>query len=154
MTQHYYNFAIIRYLPFIDRGEFINIGIIAHGSDKHFMARIIEPDYPRIHAFFPFLPSGVLTPQFEGLAVELARLKTLANNSDAEIQKRLFHHFIEPTEGVFICSKPGTLAAHSPSEALDELFNRYVHHDFKHAPAPAEKLTENVTWYSSARHPT
>ena len=126
MIENYYNYAIIRYLPFINRGEFINIGIIAHGSDKHFMAKIVESDYPRIHAMFPFLPSNLLIPQFEILAAELARLETLANNSDAEMQKRLFNQFVEPTEGAFTCSKPGTLAATSPDDALDVLFNRYI----------------------------
>ncbi|MGM0521006.1 MAG: DUF3037 domain-containing protein [Pseudomonadota bacterium] len=131
MTNHYYNYAIIRFLPCRDRGEFINIGIVIHGNDGSFSTRVVDAGYSRVDDVFPALPEGLFAQNLKPLKRELSRIEALARDlsGNLDAQKKLFTHLIEPTEGLFTCSQAGTLAANSAQEALDELFNRYVHHD-------------------------
>lgn len=128
----FYNYTIIRFLPYLDRGEFINIGIVLHGNDGSFIARAVDARYPRVDDVFPTLPEGLFAQYLKPLKRELARIEALASNSHMDAQKLLFKNLIEPSEGIFTYSQPGTLTAQSSESALDELFSRYVHNDFTH----------------------
>lgn len=135
----YVNYAIIRFLPCRDRGEFINIGIVIHGNDSSFSARVVDADYPRVDDVFPAMPVGLFAQHLKPLKRELARIEALASNCNIDAQQQLFKNLTEPSEGVFTYSQPGTLAAQNAQAALNELFNCYVHHDFKHIKKSANK---------------
>lgn len=135
----YFNYSIIRFLPYRDRGEFINIGIVIHGNDGSFSTRVVDAGYSRVDDVFPALPEGLFAQHLKPLKRELSRIEALASNRNIDAQQQLFKNLTEPSEGVFTYSPSGTLAAKDPQAALDELFNRYVHHDFKHVASPEGK---------------
>ena len=122
----YFNYAIIRFLPYRDRGEFINIGIVLHGNDGSFAARVVDERYPRVDSVFPTLPKGLFAQNLKPLKSELARIEALASSSNIDAQKLLFTNLIKPNEGIFTYSQPGTLTAQSAEFALDELLSCYV----------------------------
>lgn len=126
MTNHYYNYAIIRFLPCRDIGEFINIGIILHGSDGSFSSRVVEANYPRVKNVFSLLPEGLFPQQLQLLRNELTRIEKIARTSNIEKQKQLFRNTTEPSEGVFTYSQRGTLFVQNSKLAINELFIRYV----------------------------
>lgn len=146
------NYAVLRFQPYMDTGEFANIGIILLANNGEFLQRVETSSRRRITHFFDKLPPQVFTQARRDFVAELRRMVALANQHRGQLdaQLRIFNDLVEPRETLFRFSRPGTLAAHSPQEALDELFNRYVHHDFKHAPVPEEELTKNVNqWLKS-----
>ncbi|UXZ54795.1 DUF3037 domain-containing protein [Halomonas sp. 7T] len=135
----YFNYSIIRFLPYRDIGEFINIGIVIHGNDGSFSTRVVDAGYSRVYDVFPALLKGLFAQHLKPLKRELSRIETLASNCKIDAQQQLFKNLIEPGEGVFTYSQAGTLVAKDPQAALDELFNRYIHHDFKHVASPEGK---------------
>lgn len=126
MYNAHFNYAVIRFLPYRDIGEFINIGIILHGSDGSFSSRVVEETYPRVNNVFTLLPEGLFSQHLQLLNNELARIEKIAYNSNIEKQKKLFKITTEPSEGVFTYSQPGTISAQSSKFAINELFIRYV----------------------------
>lgn len=140
------NYAVLRFQPYLDTGEFANLGVIMLCNNGEFLQRVETTTRKRITHFFDNLPPQVFLKARQQFVTELKRTVDMANQHkrQLDVQLNIFNDLIEPREAMFRFSKPGTLAANSPSDALDELFNRYVHHDFKHAPAPEEQLTKNV----------
>lgn len=149
---------MLRFQPYLDTGEFANLGVIMLCNNGVFLQRVETVARKRITQFFDKLPAKVFTQARQHFVTELKRMVDLANQHQAqpEVQLRIFKDLIEPREAMFRFSRPGTLAAKDPQAALDELFNRYVHHDFKHVASPEEQLTKDVTqWLKSLnRHYT
>lgn len=146
------NYAVLRFQPYLDTGEFANLGIIMLCNNGAFLQRVETISRKRITHFFDKLPVKVFTQARQHFVTELKRTVDLANHhkGQLDVQLRIFNDLVEPREAMFRFSKPGTLAAKDPKTALDELFNRYVHHDFKHIATPEEQLTKNVThWLRS-----
>lgn len=146
------NYAVLRFQPYIDTGEFANLGIIMLCNNGEFLQRVETVSRKRITHFFDKLPHQVFTQARQQFVTELKRTVELANKHQGQldIQLRIFKDLVEPRETMFRFSRPGTLAAKSPQTALDELFNRYVHHDFKQTETPEEQLTKNVAnWLRS-----
>ncbi|WP_447529593.1 DUF3037 domain-containing protein [Vreelandella sp. TE19] len=141
------NYAVLRFQPYLDTGEFANLGIVMLCNNGVFLQRVETVSRKRITRFFDKLPANVFTQARQQFVTELKRTVDLANQHQGQpdVQARIFNDLIEPREAMFRFSKPGTIAAQHPKEALDELFNRYVHHDFKNATSSEELLTRNVT---------
>lgn len=87
MTNQYYNYTIIRFLPCREIGEFINIGIVIHGNDGSFSTRVVDADYPRVDDVFPVLTEGLFAQHLKTLKCELTRIAALASNSNIDAQK-------------------------------------------------------------------
>jgi hypothetical protein len=52
---HLYEYATIRLIPKVERGEFVNIGSILYCSGERFLQCVFHWDEPRILALFPEL---------------------------------------------------------------------------------------------------
>ncbi|WP_026369665.1 DUF3037 domain-containing protein [Kallotenue papyrolyticum] len=50
-----YDYAIIRVVPRVERGEFLNVGAILFCRTRRFLQARIELDEPRLRAFAPWL---------------------------------------------------------------------------------------------------
>ena len=48
-----YEYAVLRYVPRVDRGEFINIGLIMMNKRRKWMKGLVRLDEARIKALFP-----------------------------------------------------------------------------------------------------
>jgi hypothetical protein len=51
--QHTYDYAIVRVVPRVDRGEFVNAGVIVSCARAGFLKAFIELDEPRLLALDP-----------------------------------------------------------------------------------------------------
>lgn len=50
-----FEYAIIRVVPRVERGEFVNVGVLLSCPQHSFLQAHIEPDWPRLKAFAPTL---------------------------------------------------------------------------------------------------
>jgi hypothetical protein len=50
---HAYDYAIVRLVPRVERGEAINVGVILSCPERDFLAARIELDVPRLQALHP-----------------------------------------------------------------------------------------------------
>ena len=62
-----YDYAIIRIVPFVERGECINVGVIVFCRTQRFLDMLIHFDEQRLRAFAPALDVGFVQQQIEYL---------------------------------------------------------------------------------------
>ena len=51
----WYSYAVVRVVPRVERGEFVNVGVILFARTVRFLAACIDVDRPRMHALAPDL---------------------------------------------------------------------------------------------------
>jgi hypothetical protein len=51
----WYSYAVVRVVPRVERGEFLNVGVILFARTARFLAACIEVDRPRLRALAPDL---------------------------------------------------------------------------------------------------
>jgi len=145
MKQVVCNYAPIRFLPYREVGEFINIGVVVHCPQTDFFGfKIVSPRRTRrITGFFPELDIKMFKSALEGVRRELKRIEAehqpLETNKAVPLeiareQMARFTGLVRKREGLLHFGEPGTLMTQSGREALDVLFARYVERYFAQPP--------------------
>ena len=135
------NYAPVRFLPYRETGEFVNVGVVVHCPQRDFFAYRLVPlkRTARVTGFFPELDAKLFKAALQGIARELGRVQAnhrlLPTQEDVapEIAKEQVKHFREATrrrEGLLHFGDTGTLVADTPEAALDDLFGRFVERQF------------------------
>ncbi len=151
------NFAIVRFLPYPETEEFVNLGVVvACPSQQYFDFRLENIKRDRVTGFFPELNADVLIKGRHLFQTELERvregLKEKSGRQDEfafsnEEFSRLFCEVVKPRESLFRYSSIGIRLAETPAEALDYLYGHYVDRMFekKHNAASeiCRKFVEN-----------
>lgn len=121
-------YAIIRFLPFAETGEFANIGIIALDTTHGLIHHITAPkEFPRIERFLG--PQGYRAYQeaIDVLRVELGRLADLAARNDGRSGADVFHDAVAPRESAIRFSETRVaLVDTTPALHLQRLHARLV----------------------------
>lgn len=140
------NYAILRFQPYPDTGEFANIGVVMLCNDGQFLYRLETRYYSRVTQFFRIDRSLLLNVR-KTFTEELERVASLMKDhaERRDVQLSVFKHLIRPSETILRFSRPGTVAAEAPSEALEKLFMAYVHHDFGKQSDKETELTHQVS---------
>ena len=60
---HLYEYAIVRYMPSAERGEFVNIGLVMMCKRRKWLRARVEPDCGRIAAIAPAADTSMLRQQ-------------------------------------------------------------------------------------------
>lgn len=141
------NYAVLRFQPYPETGEFANLGVVMLCSDGTFLYRLETRHYKRITQFFPKMNRKVLLTARRNIGEELARISDLvkSHGGDRELQLSVFEHLIGPSETILRFSRPGVIATADPEKALDKLFQNYVHHAFSQQPSEEARLTNRVS---------
>lgn len=141
MKQLVCNFAPVRFLPYREVGEFVNVGVVLHCPQAdYFGFRLVPPKRTgRVTGFFPELDPKLFRTALQGIARELARVQgnhRLLPAKDevapelAREQAKQFREIIRRREGLLHFGDAGTLLAETPAEALELLFGRFVERQF------------------------
>ncbi len=123
--QHVCNYAILRYLPYREREEFVNVGVLVTCSQPcfwHFYAETKMSD--RIKDFFPNQDVGKYEAAFKAFQVEMTRRKGIAYTPHT--LQMAFNETVRIRESVFRFGEPRTIMTDNPKELVDKLFARYV----------------------------
>ncbi|RYD71917.1 MAG: DUF3037 domain-containing protein, partial [Verrucomicrobiaceae bacterium] len=130
------NYTVVRFLPYVESGEFVNIGVVLNCPRLGFFDfRIERKKFRRISNFFPELKPEEFRRAITCFAQEMERVRDqIGMHSGAEKQlllnrelsQRLFAEVARPRESVLRCSTPRTALAEDPKVLLDSLFERYV----------------------------
>lgn len=125
------NYSILRFLPYPETGEFVNIGIVLIANNGDFRFKI-EKKRQRITNFFPSLDWKILIRARREVELEMVRLSGFftANRGDMAVLLGAFKHLTHPRETMMRFSDPGTLATDNANDALTRLFDHYVNHSF------------------------
>jgi len=66
--QHSFNYTVIRVVPFVERQEFVNVGIILHCKKCNFLKARISNDLDRIKILFPKANLIMIKNQLESIS--------------------------------------------------------------------------------------
>jgi hypothetical protein len=134
------NYAIARFRPYRETGEFVNVGIVLICPQMNYFAYLFEKrKYKRITDFFPELDVEVFKAGMGGLLKELARvtgrdhdeeLKQLVLREEAHASIGRFKELVRPREAMFHFGETGTVLAADPRGKLKELFDYYIKRQF------------------------
>lgn len=132
------NYAIIRFLPYPETEEFVNVGVALACPSAHYFDFRIETQRRRVTGFFPELNKSVFVQGRNHFRQEMERVRRFMDRSSnerildfaAQEFNRAFIDIVRPRESIFRFSGIGTHLAEQPESALDELFCYYVERQF------------------------
>ncbi len=128
-TKHVCNYAILQYLPYREREEFVNIGVVMYCGDPCLFDFLMEgPGMPeRVKALFPRMGEDVFKRSIAAMHLELDRIEArLKNEKKPQACKLAFQELVRPRESVLRFGEIRTLMVDDPGKAVEELFRRYV----------------------------
>jgi hypothetical protein len=129
------NYAVVRFLPYRETGEFVNVGVVLFCREAGYFDVALEThDTGRVAAFFPELDQEIFIMGRQAFFEELQRVKQLLNANDRtltdEARMGVFRELVRPRESVFRFGEMGTVLAEDPAAQLKELLERYVNRQF------------------------
>ncbi|HEX3856330.1 MAG TPA: DUF3037 domain-containing protein [Verrucomicrobiae bacterium] len=133
------NYAIARFRPYRESGEFVNIGVVLICPQLDYFGHIFEKrKHKRITDFFPELDVNVFKAGLVGLTKELVRItgREEEENSQFVLHEETkaglarFRELVRPRETLFNFGDVRTVLASSPHSKLLELFQYYIKRQF------------------------
>jgi Protein of unknown function (DUF3037) len=120
-----FDYAIVRVMPRVERGEIVNAGVILFCLERDFLQARVEVNEPRLRALWPEIDMELVRLHLEAIP------KICAGNPDAGPIARLslrerFHWLVAPRSTMIQVSPVHAGLCDSPERALDELFCQMV----------------------------
>lgn len=125
MADHPFQYAIIRVVPRVERGECLNAGVVLLCRPKRFLAARVGLDRERFRALAPDVDPGTIE-------THLAAIEAIADGDRsagpiAQLgQGERFHWLVAPASTVIQPSEVHTGLCDDPAEELEHLFDRLV----------------------------
>jgi hypothetical protein len=145
-------YALLHFRPFVETGEFANVGIVLMAPEARFFGFRLLKRYGRITKFFHQLDRKVYLEGRELFKEELDRiagdLRRLALDGrkpqpDVTLARNLFAELVRPREAMLQFAEQRVVLAENPKEKLGELFDHYIERNFV-TKEYQERLLENT----------
>jgi hypothetical protein len=120
-----FDYAIVRVVPRVDRGEFINAGVILFCSTKAFLDARIELDHPRLTALAPSIDVALVESHLSVIPT-VCRGGGAAGAIGQLPQRARFHWLVAPRSTIIQMSPMHSGVNHDPEAALEALFRKLV----------------------------
>lgn len=144
-------YAVIQFRPFVETGEFANVGVVLMDVEHRFMDFRLIRKYSRVTRFFAELERKVYLEAMSGFRDELERLRGYIRRealdgrrktADVGLAQRLFAELTRTREGLVRFDHPRVILAEDPAARLEALFEHYVGRNFV-TREYQERLLEN-----------
>lgn len=145
------NYALVRFLPYRETGEFVNIGVVVYAPEvNYFGFRLVEKKNRRVRAFFPELDPAIYAAATESLKRELERhreqFEAMAGlfGGDRAVGEGLtaFRSLLRRRESLLHFAEPG-MKLGAPDRTTDSLYAEYVQRSFAQTSAYQETVMRN-----------
>lgn len=133
-------YAIVRFAPFVETGEFANVGILMMApQDRFFGFKLETRRFGRITRFFEELDRKHYLKALRRVQAELERVREVLKAhgfdrrrkfNDVEFAQRMFAEIIRPRESTVRFGEPRVVLTENPAQKLQELFGYYVERNF------------------------
>lgn len=121
-----YEYAILRVVPRVERGEFINVGVVLYCRTRRFLAAQVELDTRRLAALAPDLDPEAIERLLAAMAAIAAGNAADAGPIARLSQSERFGWLVAPVSTVVQTSPVHTGLCENPALVLDELTDRMV----------------------------
>ena len=120
-----FQYALIRVVPDIARGECLNVGVVLLCRTKRFLGARVGLDPARLAAIAPGLAPSDVEPHLDAI------VRTAAGDPEAGPIARLglaerFHWLVAPASTMLQASEAHTGLCHDPAIELDHLYDLLV----------------------------
>lgn len=124
-TRHAFDYAVVRIVPRVERGEFLNAGVILFASSAAYLNTRIALDRERLKALAPGIDCAVVEAYLEAIP------KICAGGGEAgsigELPQRArFHWLVAPRSTIIQTSPVHSGVHHDLDAALEQLFAKLV----------------------------
>lgn len=120
-----YDYAIIRVIPYVERGECINVGIILFCRTRRFLGMLLHVDQQRLSVFAPQMDLPAVQQQLEHL-----RYVCYGKDGSGPIgqlpQSERFHWLVAPRSTIVQPSSVHSGLCSDPEAALQNLLKKLV----------------------------
>ncbi|MFC5496277.1 DUF3037 domain-containing protein [Caenimonas terrae] len=134
------HYAIVRFVPFVETGEFANVGVVLLSPSARFFGfRLMKARYARITSFFEELDGKVFRTvmrqaheEFQRVASEFKPLGTdrRFKSFDKVGAFALWTELTKPLSSILRMGEPRLVMADDPVAKLEGLFKYYVERNF------------------------
>jgi len=122
------NYALLRFLPYPETGEFVNVGVVVNCLQPCFLHFVSEKRIPdRAKALFPKQIERKYEAAQAAMQEELDRVAAMvAKARDAKGCQIAFNEVVRARESVLRFGEPRTITSTDAQNLSEELFRRYV----------------------------
>lgn len=134
------HYAIVRFMPFVETGEFGNVGIVMFSpTARYFGFKLIGQKVGRITNFFEQMDAKLFRASMHATRDELQRVSNMLNGMgtdrrmrelDREAAVALWQEILKPRGSMVRFSDPRLTMAAEPQSKLNELYAYYVERNF------------------------
>ena len=149
MKKYACQYAIVRFLPYLETGEFANVGIVMLCPDAGIFEFKLLNRVRRITAFFEELDAGIYRRALKDFKHELERICDWVNpklefGMDVDLARHLFAELTRPREAMIRFDDVRVVLTGDPVQHLNELFGHYVERSFSTKAYQELLLEKNV----------
>jgi len=120
-----FDYAIVRIVPRVDRGEFINAGVILFCSTQGYLESRVELDRSRLLSLAPTIDCELVERHLEVIPL-VCRGGAAAGPIGLLPQRARFHWLIAPRSTILQTSPTHAGVHHDLPAALEHLFEKFV----------------------------
>ncbi|KEQ16805.1 DUF3037 domain-containing protein [Endozoicomonas numazuensis] len=144
MNKYACRYAIVQFMPYPETGEFANVGVILAVPQKNiFTFRLETAKTARLTHFFNHLDRKIYLSAVKGLVEELKYYQTAVRNNQLKADTA-FDNLVRPLETILRFSKERLKLVNGIEKVEDDLFERFVMHDFAKAPNYEGQLQQKI----------
>ena len=120
-----YDYAVIRVVPCVERGERLNVGVILYCPTRRFLGVLLHLDQERLHALAPRVDFPALQQQLEHL-VQVCYGKKNSGPVGQLSQSERFHWLVAPRSTIIQTSPVHSGTSSDPQATLQSLLKKLV----------------------------
>ena len=120
-----YDYAIVRVVPCVERGECINVGVILFCRTRRFLGVLISLDTPRLLALFPALDIEAVRNHLDSISLVCAGNAEAGPISQLSQSER-FHWLVSPRSTIIQTSPVHSGLCSDPAAVLEHLLKTMV----------------------------
>ena len=120
-----YDYAVIRLVPCVERGECINVGVILFCRTRRFLGALIQLDEERLHGFAPNMDFAQVQQQLDHL-LSVCYGKAQSGPVGELSQSERFHWLVAPRSTIIQISPVHTGLCTDPNAVLQQLLEKLV----------------------------
>ena len=121
-----YDYALIRVVPSVERGECLNVGVLLFCRTQRFLGVRIHLDQARLLALSPDLDLATVQQELDDI-VQICEGGPQAESMGQMSQSERFHWLVSPSSTVIQTSPVHTGLSSNPEAALEQLFKTMVY---------------------------
>ena len=124
-TMHTYDYAVVRVVPRVERGEFVNVGVIVSCDATDSLEARIELDPERVLALDPGADIDAIRAALGAIDAVCAGSSGAGSLAKLSARER-FHWLVAPRSAVIQTSPVHTGRTSEPATVIDHLFETMV----------------------------